>query len=119
MPELPEVETTRRGIEPLVVNKIIDHVHIYNASLRWPVTDELRDVLPGQKISSVGRRSKYLLFYLDRGTLIVHLGMTGHLRLDRNLRLIHYVPQLQIFCGNGVSKRSNTSPLSVGHKIFV
>lgn len=82
MPELPEVETTRRGIEPLVVNKIIDHVHIYNASLRWPVTDELRDVLPGQKISSVGRRSKYLLFYLDRGTLIVHLGMTGHLRLD-------------------------------------
>ena len=82
MPELPEVETTRRGIEPLVANKIVDHVQIFNASLRWPVSDELRSVLPGQRISSVSRRSKYLLFAFDQGTLIVHLGMTGHLRVD-------------------------------------
>lgn len=82
MPELPEVETTRRGIEPLVAKKVVEQVLIHNASLRWPIPSELVDVLPGQKAGSVGRRSKYLLFSFDRGTLIVHLGMTGHLRLD-------------------------------------
>lgn len=82
MPELPEVETTRRGIEPLVADKIVEKVRILNAALRWPVPAELIGILPGQKIHSVGRRSKYLLFAFDQGTLIVHLGMTGHLRLD-------------------------------------
>lgn len=81
MPELPEVETMRRGIEPMVVNKIITEVHVHNASLRWPVPGDLVDLLPGQKIRSISRRSKYLLFAFEKGTLIVHLGMTGHLRL--------------------------------------
>ena len=81
MPELPEVETTRRGIEPLVRNKIITGLTVRNGSLRWPVPDFLPDILPGQQILSVDRRSKYLLFRLEQGTLIVHLGMTGHLRL--------------------------------------
>ncbi len=82
MPELPEVETTRRGIEPLVVNKTVARVVVHNAALRWPVPDELFELLPGQQVRSVGRRSKYLLFSFERGTLIVHLGMTGHLRLN-------------------------------------
>lgn len=81
MPELPEVETTRRGIEPLVVNKKVTRVLIHNAALRWPVPGDLVGLLPGQQVRSVGRRSKYLLFNFTRGTLIVHLGMTGHLRL--------------------------------------
>ena len=62
MPELPEVETTRRGIAPLVVDKIVTKVLIHNASLRWPVPAELIDVLPQQQIRAVSRRSKYLLF---------------------------------------------------------
>jgi len=82
MPELPEVETTRRGIEPLVANKVVAQVLIYNGSLRWPVPRELISLLPGQRIGGVGRRSKYLLFAFSSGTMIVHLGMTGHLRVD-------------------------------------
>ncbi len=82
MPELPEVETTRRGIEPLVVNKVIAQVRIYNGSLRWPVPPELTTLLPGQSVAAVGRRSKYLLFDFTQGTMIIHLGMTGHLRVD-------------------------------------
>jgi formamidopyrimidine-DNA glycosylase len=81
MPELPEVETTRRGIEPLVVQKVVDRVVIHNAGLRWPVSESLSEALPGQRLNGVSRRSKYLLFLFDHGTLIIHLGMTGHLRL--------------------------------------
>lgn len=84
MPELPEVETTRRGIEPLVMNKIVDRVLVYNGALRWPVPGDLDTTLAGQIISSVTRRSKYLLFNFERGTLIIHLGMTGHLRVCRS-----------------------------------
>lgn len=80
MPELPEVETTRRGIEPLVASKTVEKVLIHNPSLRWPIPAELEKYLPGQKILAVSRRSKYLLFECDKGTLIIHLGMTGHLR---------------------------------------
>jgi formamidopyrimidine-DNA glycosylase len=81
MPELPEVETTRRGIEPLVAGKKISGVTLRNAGLRWPVPDDLPDLLPGQKILAVDRRAKYLLFRMNRGTLVIHLGMTGHLRV--------------------------------------
>lgn len=109
MPELPEVETTRRGIEPLVVNKLVDHVVIYNASLRWPISAELIDVLPGQKISAVGRRSKYLLFHFGNGTLIVHLGMTGHLRLDPYTAERRKHDHMEIVFRDGSSLRYNDS----------
>lgn len=81
MPELPEVETTRRGIEPLIIHKNISAVTIRNAGLRWPVPELLPDILPGQHVLAVERRSKYLLLRLERGTLLIHLGMSGHLRL--------------------------------------
>lgn len=80
MPELPEVETTRRGIEPLIAGKVVEKVVVHNASLRWPVPAELTACLPGQTVQAVGRRSKYLLVRFDAGCLIIHLGMTGHLR---------------------------------------
>ena len=85
MPELPEVETTRRGIEPLVRNKVVDRVLVHNGSLRWPIPEDLDAILAGQRISSVNRRAKYLLLSLERGTLIIHLGMTGHLRVCRSV----------------------------------
>jgi len=81
MPELPEVETTRRGIEPHLLDRRIDRVVIRNPKLRWPVPPSLPRRLEGRSIRNVGRRAKYLLLDTGEGTLILHLGMSGSLRL--------------------------------------
>lgn len=77
MPELPEVETSRRGIEPHIVNATIARVIIRERRLRWPVARSVDRSLPGATIMSVGRRAKYLLINTDAGTAILHLGMSG------------------------------------------
>ena len=79
MPELPEVETTRLGIEPWIQNSLIESIVVRNPSLRWPVS--IPDYVLGQKVSSVRRRAKYLLIDLDSGSLIGHLGMSGSLSI--------------------------------------
>lgn len=81
MPELPEVETTRRGIEPHLEGKCFSQVTIRQPRLRWPVPDELPLLLPGLRLTSIGRRGKYLLLTTDAGTLLLHLGMSGSLRV--------------------------------------
>jgi formamidopyrimidine-DNA glycosylase len=81
MPELPEVETTRRGIAPHASGESVSRVIVRDARLRWPVPAELSVQLPGSVIESMQRRGKYLLFRTDTGTLIVHLGMSGSLRV--------------------------------------
>ena len=81
MPELPEVETTRRGIAPHLTGKTIAQAIIRNPRMRWPVPDELSSLLPGLTIHSVMRRAKYLLLDCGEGTLIIHLGMSGSLRI--------------------------------------
>jgi len=81
MPELPEVETTRRGIAPHVTGHIVARVMVREPRLRWPVPHELTEQLPGQVIASVGRRGKYLLLETADGTALIHLGMSGSLRL--------------------------------------
>ena len=81
MPELPEVETSRRGIAPLLSGQAIAAVHIRQPRLRWPVPAELAEVLPGQRVQQVSRRGKYLLLECQSGTLILHLGMSGSLRV--------------------------------------
>jgi formamidopyrimidine-DNA glycosylase len=81
MPELPEVETTRRGVAPHVVGRRITGVSVREPRLRWPVPEELAQVLLGQRIEAVTRRAKYLLFRTEAGTLMVHLGMSGSLRI--------------------------------------
>lgn len=81
MPELPEVETTRRGIEPHLLNQQVERVVVRNGRLRWPVPEDLDVRLSGQHIRKVERRAKYLLIQADAGTLICHLGMSGSLRL--------------------------------------
>jgi formamidopyrimidine-DNA glycosylase len=81
MPELPEVETTRRGVEPYSRNKTIRALEVREARLRWPVPASLPSILAGQRITAVERRAKYLLFRTSPGTLLVHLGMSGSLRL--------------------------------------
>ena len=85
MPELPEVETTRRGIEPWLVGRRIESLRVREWRLRWRVPRRLPAKLAGARIHSVGRRAKYLLIATDAGTLILHLGMSGSLRiLDAN-----------------------------------
>lgn len=81
MPELPEVETTRRGIEPYVVGKTVTRVIVRNPRLRWRVPAKLARELPGHVIQSVSRRGKYLLLTTVAGTAILHLGMSGSLRV--------------------------------------
>ena len=81
MPELPEVETTRRGVEPHCVGRAIAGVVVREPRLRWPVPNQLATLLVGQIIESVERRAKYLLFRTQTGSLLVHLGMSGSLRL--------------------------------------
>lgn len=81
MPELPEVETTRRGIFPYVYHHRIERVIVREVRLRWPVSENLPEVLEGQTIKDVQRRAKYLLLPTDNGTLIIHLGMSGCLRI--------------------------------------
>lgn len=81
MPELPEVETTRKGIEPKTHQQTITKLVIRNPNLRWPVDTNLIDRLPGLQILEVGRRGKYLLLKTLKGTLLIHLGMSGNLRV--------------------------------------
>jgi formamidopyrimidine-DNA glycosylase len=81
MPELPEVETARRGVAPHVLGQTVRAVAARSRQLRWPVPENLDETLRGQEILDVQRRGKYLLFRFAKGTLIVHLGMSGSLRM--------------------------------------
>ena len=81
MPELPEVETTRRGIAPYVEGETVNAIIIRERQLRWPIPNQLKRSLKTQKIHKLERRAKYLLFYTDTGCLILHLGMSGSLRI--------------------------------------
>lgn len=81
MPELPEVETTRRGLEPHLIGRRVVAIDIRQPMLRWPIARELRAHLPGQRIESVERRAKYLLVHTAPGSALLHLGMSGVLRV--------------------------------------
>ncbi|MDE2197224.1 MAG: bifunctional DNA-formamidopyrimidine glycosylase/DNA-(apurinic or apyrimidinic site) lyase [Gammaproteobacteria bacterium] len=81
MPELPEVETARRGIEPHLLSRTVSALVVRDKRLRWPVPRTLIETLPGQRIDSLTRRGKYLLLHTAAGTAILHLGMSGSLRV--------------------------------------
>ena len=81
MPELPEVETTRRGIAPHLIGRRITSVVLRRPDLRWPIPPEIGELLPGQRIEDVERRAKYLLLHTAAGSALLHLGMTGVLRV--------------------------------------
>ena len=105
MPELPEVETTLRGVAPHIVGQIIDRLTVHNGSLRWPVTEGISEITKGQQIVAITRRAKYLLVELERGSMMIHLGMSGSLRLvDRKTeRRKHDHIEMQL--ANGVCLR--------------
>ena len=81
MPELPEVEVTRRGIAPHLEGRVVTGVIMRRSGLRWPFPPALARLLQGHTVSATGRRGKYLLIHFQHGTLIIHLGMSGHLRI--------------------------------------
>ncbi|MBT7952742.1 MAG: bifunctional DNA-formamidopyrimidine glycosylase/DNA-(apurinic or apyrimidinic site) lyase [Gammaproteobacteria bacterium] len=81
MPELPEVETTRRGIEPHLLDETVVRVIVRDHRLRWPVPKTLNKKLQGQKIEKINRRGKYILLQVEEGTTLIHLGMSGSLRI--------------------------------------
>ena len=81
MPELPEVETTRRGLAPHVEGRRVKGVVLRRPDLRWPIPAEIENTLPGQRIDAVRRRAKYLLLDTEAGSAVLHLGMTGSLRV--------------------------------------
>ncbi|GLS92670.1 formamidopyrimidine-DNA glycosylase [Psychromonas marina] len=81
MPELPEVETSRRGISPHIIGSTISDVIIRQPQLRWIIPSDLLNHLQAKKLLSIDRRAKYLLLNFESGTLLIHLGMSGNLRI--------------------------------------
>ena len=106
MPELPEVETTLRGIEPHLLNQQVARVIVRDPRLRWPVPPEVSKA-EGQKIVSLDRRGKYLLLKLQQGGLILHLGMSGSLRILQQPLAPEKHDHVDVELQNGVCLRFN------------
>lgn len=105
MPELPEVETTRRGIEPHVLGRKVSRVIVRQPQLRWPISPELAEQLPGCEIEAVTRRAKYLLLKAGARHLILHLGMSGRLRIVPANTPVNKHDHLDIILDNGQALR--------------
>jgi formamidopyrimidine-DNA glycosylase len=107
MPELPEVETVRRGLAPVSVGQRIKNMVVREPRLRWPVPADLAAQVHGQTIQGLERRGKYLLFQLERGTLLVHLGMSGTLRHFRTAPPLAKHDHLDVHLSDGGMLRFN------------
>lgn len=105
MPELPEVETTRRGIAPHLTGHTLREVLVRERRLRWPVPEGLETLLRGQQVRDVQRRAKYLLIGFEHGTLIAHLGMSGSLRLVEPGTALQKHDHVDIRLDSGLSLR--------------
>ena len=101
MPELPEVETTKRGIRPYLEGSSIVSILVRNPNLRWPVSQEINEI-SGQRVLAVHRRAKYIIITLDNGSILVHLGMSGSLRVltERAAMLKHDHIEIVLDSGN-------------------
>lgn len=118
MPELPEVETTRRGIEPLICGQIIIRVDVREPRLRWRIPAHLPEQLCGEQVLAVDRRGKYLLFRLKQGCLLIHLGMSGTLRIISETREYAKHDHVDIITENGKLLRFN-DPRRFGAVLWV
>jgi len=107
MPELPEVETTRRGLTPHLAKQTIQTLIARQTRLRWPIPTHLKNALPGQIITQIDRRGKYLLLTCTRGTLIIHLGMSGSLRILLKTTPATKHDHVDIILRNGTCLRFN------------
>lgn len=107
MPELPEVETTRRGIEPAVIGQMVVRLIVREPRLRWPVPANLPQLVSGRRVAGLDRRAKYLLLTLPNGTLIVHLGMSGSLRVVAATTPVRPHDHIDIVLESGMCLRFN------------
>jgi len=105
MPELPEVETTRRGVAPHVIGRRIAALHVYDSRLRWPVPASLQKEIVGRTVDGLDRRSKYLLFRIGKDTLLMHLGMTGSLRAFTHATPLSAHDHVDIVLDSGITLR--------------
>ena len=117
MPELPEVETTRRGIEPHVRGQRILRLVVRQPRLRWPIPSELGELVAGREIERVERRGKYLLVGFGHGTLLIHLGMSGSLRIVPAGQTIGKHDHVDIELGSGQALRY-TDPRRFGAMLW-
>ncbi len=107
MPELPEVETTRRGIERVAAGAQVRELRVYDPRLRWPVDAHWAQALAGQQLRAVDRRGKYLLLRLTHGAVLLHLGMSGSLRVLPADTPLQKHDQLDLVLDSGVAVRLN------------
>jgi formamidopyrimidine-DNA glycosylase len=118
MPELPEVETVCRGISPHVQGQKISEILIRQFQLRWPIPRNLPQTLANQKIKSISRRAKYLIFYLSKGLLVIHLGMSGRLYLCDKDRPVEKHAHMDIILGKNRILRF-TDPRRFGAVLWI
>tara|TARA_B100001175_G_scaffold257429_1_gene225729 strand:+ start:253 stop:1065 length:813 start_codon:yes stop_codon:yes gene_type:complete len=107
MPELPEVETTRKGLEPLITGRKILSVQIYKKKLRWEIPSHLKKTLKNQTIKKITRRAKYLLLHFDFGELVMHLGMTGSISVVNSFEPLKKHEHFELELDNSSSLRFN------------
>lgn len=106
MPELPEVEVCRRGIEPHIINHCVSEVIVRNKKMRWPIPEEVHKLV-GNNVIKVERRAKYLLVRFDTGTLLLHLGMSGTIRvIDKTVPVAKH-DHFELVFANGTVLRLN------------
>lgn len=107
MPELPEVETSRRGISPYIKDQRIAAIHVLNANLRWPVPVVELQSLTGEMINCIERRGKYIKLICESGYILVHLGMSGSLRVLMQPELLKKHDHVELIMENGIILRFN------------
>ncbi len=117
MPELPEVETTRRGIEPHVRGQRVERVLVRQPRLRWAIPSGLSELLAERTIGGVERRGKYLLVGFEHGTLLIHLGMSGSLRIIPVGQAVGKHDHVDIELGSGQALRY-TDPRRFGAMLW-
>jgi formamidopyrimidine-DNA glycosylase len=105
MPELPEVETTKQGIKPHLDGQTISRIIIRNPKLRLPVPADINELCSGKKISRITRRAKYILLHLSEGYLLIHLGMSGHLRIVPDTTKAEKHDHIDMILSNGLILR--------------
>ncbi|MGO2479305.1 MAG: bifunctional DNA-formamidopyrimidine glycosylase/DNA-(apurinic or apyrimidinic site) lyase [Pseudoalteromonas sp.] len=106
MPELPEVEVSRLGITPHILNQQVTQVNIHNPNMRWPVPDDVKQI-QGLKVTKVERRAKYLLLYCELGSVILHLGMSGNLRVVDKTEPLKKHDHIEFIFANNKALRLN------------
>ena len=107
MPELPEVETTCRGIRPHVEGRVVTDVVVRNGRLRWPVDMQLASTIGGSTLREVSRRAKYVVLTFDAGVLLVHLGMSGSLRVIEPGAAVGKHDHIDVVFGRALALRFN------------